>query len=162
MRASAVCGTRVCPSMCVCGTALCGGGRATELSGGQSCGRERERERERESFRGHAASLRALIRGGGMCDVCARARYASLAQLGDWERPDDAKAVHRKLSPNCPLVLGMQCGNIPRSEKVPPPPCRTMHSVLLHLRAPAAPVPLAGLRRDLEPLSSQASGPLAV
>jgi hypothetical protein len=39
-------------------------------------------------------------------------------KLGDWERSDDAKAVHRKLSPNCPLVLGMQCGNVPRSEKV--------------------------------------------
>lgn len=39
-------------------------------------------------------------------------------QLGDWERSDDTKAVHRKLSPNCPLVLGMQCGNVPRSEKV--------------------------------------------
>ena len=37
---------------------------------------------------------------------------------GDWERPDDAKAVHRKLSPNCPLVLGMECGNMPRSQKV--------------------------------------------
>ena len=39
-------------------------------------------------------------------------------QLGDWERSDDAKAVHRKLSPNCPLVLGMQCGNVPRSQKL--------------------------------------------
>jgi hypothetical protein len=35
-------------------------------------------------------------------------------QLGDWERADDCKAVHRKLSPNCPLVLGVPCGNQPR------------------------------------------------
>mmetsp|Transcript_25308 Transcript_25308/g.83655 ORF Transcript_25308/g.83655 Transcript_25308/m.83655 type:complete len:434 (+) Transcript_25308:126-1427(+) len=33
-------------------------------------------------------------------------------QLGDWERSDDAKAVHRKLSPNCPMVLGLPCGNV--------------------------------------------------
>mmetsp|Transcript_26057 Transcript_26057/g.65798 ORF Transcript_26057/g.65798 Transcript_26057/m.65798 type:complete len:414 (+) Transcript_26057:67-1308(+) len=32
-------------------------------------------------------------------------------QLGDWERADDAKAVHRKLSPNCPLCIGIPCGN---------------------------------------------------
>mmetsp|Transcript_46717 Transcript_46717/g.95542 ORF Transcript_46717/g.95542 Transcript_46717/m.95542 type:complete len:422 (+) Transcript_46717:63-1328(+) len=34
-------------------------------------------------------------------------------QLGDWERADDCKAVHRKLSPNCPLVLGIPCNNVP-------------------------------------------------
>lgn len=34
-------------------------------------------------------------------------------QLGDWERADDSKAVHRKLSPNCPLVLGIPCNNVP-------------------------------------------------
>ena len=38
-------------------------------------------------------------------------------QLGDWERSDDCKAVHRKLSPNCPHVLGLSCGNIARSQK---------------------------------------------
>mmetsp|Transcript_11675 Transcript_11675/g.18315 ORF Transcript_11675/g.18315 Transcript_11675/m.18315 type:complete len:317 (+) Transcript_11675:129-1079(+) len=38
-------------------------------------------------------------------------------QLGDWERADDCKAVHRKLSPNCPLVLGLPCGNHPRTTK---------------------------------------------
>jgi len=34
-------------------------------------------------------------------------------QLGDWERADDCKAVHRKLSPSCPLVVGIPCGNVP-------------------------------------------------
>mmetsp|Transcript_677 Transcript_677/g.1575 ORF Transcript_677/g.1575 Transcript_677/m.1575 type:complete len:427 (+) Transcript_677:120-1400(+) len=38
-------------------------------------------------------------------------------QLGDWERSDDAKAVHRKLSPNCPIVKGTSCGNVPLASK---------------------------------------------
>jgi predicted amidohydrolase YtcJ len=55
---------------------------------------------------------------GLVCDTQQVAHLCRDWQLGDWERSDDAKAVHRKLSPNCPMVLGMQCGNVARAEKV--------------------------------------------
>lgn len=36
-----------------------------------------------------------------------------LIEVGYWERGDCPYSNHRSLSPNCPLVLGRNCGNIP-------------------------------------------------